>query len=195
MADSPLLPRKRLGEQALSRRELLKILAATGGAAAASSMLPGKWTHPLVEGGVLPAHAQVSVVIPDTIVKLSWGPPLEVYDLDLRSVGDGAIVDESNTSSPAMSWLYEEIPPTEPVEFTETINIVSADASGQYEIYVHQDPWPGRSEVQQQESAWLTITLGCQVPESRDVAYAILQGGWLHCATIDFDAFAVTWHV
>jgi hypothetical protein len=51
-------------EQELSRREVLKALAAIGGAAAASSFLPEKWVKPVVETGVLPAHAQSSVCSP-----------------------------------------------------------------------------------------------------------------------------------
>jgi hypothetical protein len=46
--------------QIKSRRELLKALAATGGAVAASGVLSGQWVKPVVEVGVLPAHAQIS---------------------------------------------------------------------------------------------------------------------------------------
>ncbi len=44
----------------LSRRELLKILAAGGGELAATAFLPEKWLKPVVETGVLPAHAQAT---------------------------------------------------------------------------------------------------------------------------------------
>jgi len=44
--------------QTLSRRELLKVLAAAGGAVGAAAFVPAKWSKPLVEAGVLPAHAQ-----------------------------------------------------------------------------------------------------------------------------------------
>jgi len=47
-------------QKTLGRRELLKALAATGGAVTAASMLPGKWAKPVIEAGVLPAHAQAS---------------------------------------------------------------------------------------------------------------------------------------
>jgi hypothetical protein len=47
-------------QETLGRRQLLKALGATGGAVAASSMLPGKWAKPVIEAGVLPAHAQVT---------------------------------------------------------------------------------------------------------------------------------------
>jgi hypothetical protein len=53
----------------LGRRELLKALAAAGGAVTASSLLPGEWAKPVVEVGVLPAHAQVSAVpIPNPLL-------------------------------------------------------------------------------------------------------------------------------
>ena len=46
----------------LSRRQLLKALIAAGGAMTTAMMLPGKWLTPVVEVGVLPAHAQTSPV-------------------------------------------------------------------------------------------------------------------------------------
>jgi hypothetical protein len=49
-------------ERAVARRRLLKILAAAGGVFTASSALPGKWIRPIVETGILPSHAQASVV-------------------------------------------------------------------------------------------------------------------------------------
>ncbi len=44
----------------LNRRELLKIITASGVALAATSFLPGKWFKPVIEAGVLPAHAQAT---------------------------------------------------------------------------------------------------------------------------------------
>ena len=41
------------------RRRLLKALAA-GGVVTAVSMVPGKWSSPVLKSGVLPAHAQVT---------------------------------------------------------------------------------------------------------------------------------------
>jgi hypothetical protein len=48
----------------LGRREALEALAAVGSAVAASVLLPEKWIKPVVEAGVLPAHAQASVCAP-----------------------------------------------------------------------------------------------------------------------------------
>ena len=53
--------KERAPAQVLSRRELLKTLAALGGAVAASSLLPEKWAKPEVGAGALPAHAQSTV--------------------------------------------------------------------------------------------------------------------------------------
>lgn len=47
----------------LGRRDLLKALAATGGAITAATILPGKWTKPVIEAGVLPAHAASSAIV------------------------------------------------------------------------------------------------------------------------------------
>jgi hypothetical protein len=55
-----IMPEEGTPKETLSRRQLLKALAATGGAVSASSLLPGKWVKPVVEVGLLPAHAQVT---------------------------------------------------------------------------------------------------------------------------------------
>lgn len=47
-------------ETSLGRRELLKALAASSGAVAAATLLPGEWVTPAVETGLLPVHAQAS---------------------------------------------------------------------------------------------------------------------------------------
>jgi len=58
--ESNIVPGKETPKETLSRRQLLKALAATGGAVSASALLPGKWAKPVVEVGLLPAHAQVT---------------------------------------------------------------------------------------------------------------------------------------
>lgn len=44
----------------VSRRRLLKALVVSSGAVAGLTMLPGKWTRPVVEAGELAAHAEAS---------------------------------------------------------------------------------------------------------------------------------------
>lgn len=44
----------------VGRRKLLKVIVATSGAAAASLLLPDKWTKPIIDLGTVPAHAQMS---------------------------------------------------------------------------------------------------------------------------------------
>ena len=41
----------------LSRRKLIKLLTGTGGAVAASALVPAKWVSPVVKTGVVPVHA------------------------------------------------------------------------------------------------------------------------------------------
>jgi hypothetical protein len=54
------VPKEEHQETAVSRRQLLKALIATGGAITASTLLPAKWSKPIVEVGMLPVHAQIS---------------------------------------------------------------------------------------------------------------------------------------
>jgi hypothetical protein len=47
------------GGEKISRRRAMKVLGA-GGVVAATLMLPSKWTKPVVESIIVPAHAQAS---------------------------------------------------------------------------------------------------------------------------------------
>lgn len=49
-------------EKVISRRKLLRVLATTGGIAAAATLLPVKWIRPVTRVEALPPHAQVSAV-------------------------------------------------------------------------------------------------------------------------------------
>jgi hypothetical protein len=57
-----------LHEQTAGRRRLLKALIASGGAVAASTLLPSKWSEPKVEVGMLPVHAQATTVPTPTAI-------------------------------------------------------------------------------------------------------------------------------
>jgi hypothetical protein len=69
------VPQEERQERAVSRRRLLKALAAAGGAATASTMLPGKWSEPIVEMGVLPVHAQITPVPDETATPTPTSTP------------------------------------------------------------------------------------------------------------------------
>ncbi len=47
-------------QKTMGRRQVLKAITATSGAVIASQVLPNAWTKPLIEGGILPAHAATS---------------------------------------------------------------------------------------------------------------------------------------
>jgi hypothetical protein len=81
----------------VNRRKLLKILAASGSAVVASAVIPGKWLKPVVEMGVLPAHAQLSVActVSTTIdITNNWDEPVYVIYTrcsDRRQVTEGEV--------------------------------------------------------------------------------------------------------
>lgn len=58
--DKDILPEAEKEGRPIGRRKLLKILAATVGAAQASFLLPEKWTKPLFDAIIVPAHAATS---------------------------------------------------------------------------------------------------------------------------------------
>jgi hypothetical protein len=103
-------------EAVLSRRELLKALAAAGGALGAAAFLPGKWTKPLVEAGVLPAHAQ-GTMLPNPTV-------------DLYSVSQ---VSEFNYNDPAGEWDADAL-------LWAWVNggVLKAQSAGNGICYVHE---------------------------------------------------------
>ena len=49
-----------MSPEKISRRKALKALAAAAGGLGAAAFLPAKWVKPVVESGVLPAHAATS---------------------------------------------------------------------------------------------------------------------------------------
>lgn len=61
-------------DQATTRRKLLKMMATTAGAMGASFLLPAKWTKPLIDVVILPAHAATSGVTSLEITSFSITP-------------------------------------------------------------------------------------------------------------------------
>lgn len=75
----------------VSRRRLLKIAVAAGGAVAASTVLPGRWMKPVANLGYLPAHAQVSDLFSVGDLRISRGS----VDFDFAYVDPLGEVDNS----------------------------------------------------------------------------------------------------
>lgn len=66
----------------ISRRHLLKLIAAAGGGLGASLILPSKWVKPVMRTGVLPVHAQTSQVAKATQAPVPTQPPVVTkYDI------------------------------------------------------------------------------------------------------------------
>lgn len=74
ITDNADTPEEERHKRTISRRKLLKALAAAGGAVAVTTLLPSKWAKPVVEVGVLPVHAQATAaaVPTDTPVPLAY---------------------------------------------------------------------------------------------------------------------------
>jgi hypothetical protein len=120
---TPVTPNPGAPEEAsaitVGRRELLKALAAGGGAIAVG-ILPDRWIEPVVEAGALPAHAQVSAVQPLTASAdplsgtLCWvtnitatiSPPVAGVMIHVTVSGTGAVAppDAATNSSGVASF-------------------------------------------------------------------------------------------
>jgi hypothetical protein len=72
------------GGEKLSRRRAMKVLGA-GGVVAATLMLPSKWTKPVVESIIVPAHAQASA--PPTTISGSIASDVRLKR-DIERVGE-----------------------------------------------------------------------------------------------------------
>jgi hypothetical protein len=121
-------PQEEATEETLGRRQLLKALAATGGAAAAASLLPGKWAKPVIEAGVLPAHAQVSPGPRPTEQPTEEPQPARVIACyAFNAAGGVAIYPDSIIAT------YAEIQPNEPIQVRRTITVQGQPSPFVYE--------------------------------------------------------------
>jgi hypothetical protein len=84
----------------MGRRELLKALAAGGGAIAVTAIVPGKWAKPVIEAGLLPAHAQASPTAVPTAFYATPVPCSQVIGLDIILAIDrsGSMVMDENSN-------------------------------------------------------------------------------------------------
>jgi hypothetical protein len=137
-------------EQKVSRRDALKILASLGGAVTLAG-LPKGWKTPVVDVGVLPAHAQVSVLptatptatpepsVPLT-VRASWDMPEDSVDIDLMvwdPGGTGKQVDWINTVGPTATHSGDNIAYAPARNWEEVTVPEGGAADGVYRVWVH----------------------------------------------------------
>ena len=125
----------------VSRRNLLKTLAAGGGAVAITTMLPGKWIKPIARIGVLPAHAQCSVPVhgemtwDDTYIgqDVEWTVPNCVYSITVLAVGaSGGTV--NTTRGSVAGGLGGRVNTTLAVNPGQVLSILVGEAGGDIAI-------------------------------------------------------------
>lgn len=117
ITDNVDTPEEECQEQTISRRKLLKVLAATGGTVAVTTLLPSKWTKPVVEVGVLPVHAQATEPAPtDTPTPL---PPYAIIGCYAYNAAGGGIISPTDAIQ-----AYAEIAPADAgVQLRRTITL------------------------------------------------------------------------
>ncbi len=101
-------------EQNISRRTVLRKLAVGSAALAGCSILPEKWTAPIIEFGALPAHATTSG--------------------DLEEVLEAVIADASETSQTETALMAESV--------EETPQAASAAGTGTFSLVFYQTSMP-----------------------------------------------------
>jgi hypothetical protein len=172
------------GEIKMNRRRLLKTLAAAGGAAAASSLLPGKWARPLLEVGVLPAHAQISPVLGtgDLQVTLTWD--LDDSDIDLHCIEpDTTHVYFGNPSGTTAELDLDDVDGFGPENiFVEP----GTAAAGTYEIYVHYWSDHGNGPT----TATIRVRVFANTPQEQTQIFTryLTTGQYVNVADVTFPA-------
>lgn len=105
-------------EQTISRRKLLKVLAATGGTVTVTMLLPNKWAKPVVEVGVLPVHAQAT----DTPLPTDTPIPAIIITCSAANVTGATTIGPSDT----IVTYAEILPATGGIELRRTITLNQA---------------------------------------------------------------------
>jgi hypothetical protein len=132
-----LTPPLESSETSLGRRKLLKALATGGGAIVATTTLPGQWVKPLIEIGLLPAHAQASS--PAVVAPFSIIPEADPLGGPITTCPEATITIISATLSPAppagqtVTFTIGDIVPNNPAfppTFSQTTGTATTDAAG-----------------------------------------------------------------
>jgi secreted PhoX family phosphatase len=177
---------KNMANRQIGRRDLLKALAASGGAIAVTSIVPGKWAKPVIEAGLLPAHAQGSPT-PMLEITLTW---YDSVDLDLRvTEPDGTEVSPNNRNGSTLLHSGDDFPDVGGTG-QERIDDKGSLADGTYRVYVDwvatgalraaavPDPRPVLVIKTHQE----TVTINISISED----------GIVEAATVSFSSGSIT---
>ncbi len=109
----------------VSRRQAIKLLTATAGVATLAS-LPNKWVKPVLNAGVLPAHAQTSLTHVFGLVTVTVIPP-QPQNAKRKTISSkrvSAQVDEEFFSNDILSTSAPIVPPTAGIQIRRTISIL-----------------------------------------------------------------------
>ena len=174
-----------------SRRKLLRSIAAGGGAVVAGQTLPSRWTKPVVDSVLLPAHAQTSAVPPGagpgcpepSLVRIAFTRPgssvfnpANVITSTSFVVGEG----DANTNYITAHGFFSDAPET-PVYINAAGNLIwqSSDTSVAY-------TGSGPSFLQQQTSSSITAA---------GVGTATITATWIDLTGCNAQQFAASYTV
>ncbi len=133
----------------VSRRQLLKALIAGGGGIAASTLLRRGWIRPIIEMGVLPAHAQASPTPTPELIAI-----IGCYTLNAAGGGNIGPTDTIHTYAeiaPALSGIQ--------LRRTITLNEVSHPQNGVVDVTTGPTDASGRFEPADFDLGTLTPTI------------------------------------
>lgn len=194
----------------LSRRQALKVLTAVTGATALSQ-LPARWSKPLLQVGVLPAHAQTSPVPtatatptptatpPPTLIQglitaeVDWSFEVGEIDLDLEVFDPG----DSQWATPGnLTTLTLQHGGGSPLggSGNETVTSPGLVAVGNYQVrlrVVSSDSSQGFLLF-----ADIMLTTSTSPTENRFIQFtdpAPADGTIIDVATVDFPSGAINW--
>jgi hypothetical protein len=122
-------------KRTLSRRQLLKALVASGSAVTAASFLPCQWQKPVVNVGVLPAHAQISPTPTPTETPTPTPVPFIIVTCSARNITGAGTIRATDTIE-----TYADIEPARAgIEMKQTITLHQAGHPDDGVVRVHTD--------------------------------------------------------
>jgi hypothetical protein len=178
---------KNMANRQIGRRDLLKALAATGGAIAAVTILPGKWAKPVIETGLLPAHAVGSTTSFEVI--LTWSDGVDL-DLRVREPGGSEAVRGSNTTT--LEHSGNDYPDTGGTG-EETVTKRAELNNGTYQVYVDWVDMRASdisAQVEPDPQPSLTIITHKETKVVSPVP--ISSGQKVHAANVEFSSGSIT---